>query len=159
MWTLKSQTATEKTLHRICIQCLEYLNLNPFRFVMFLSCILLLPFKPIIILLFLCHDFIVGLTYFGKPLVETLYWVISVNNLKNSISGCDRREFEEEARMLSLPGVARDPNIAPLLGANMDEDACFVLREFSEQGDLTQFLQNHVAESSGSTLSDIPTLR
>ena len=56
MWTLKSQTETGKTLHRICIQCLEYLNLNPFRFVMFLSCILLLPFKPIIILLFLCHD-------------------------------------------------------------------------------------------------------
>ena len=60
---------------------------------------------------------------------------------------------------MSLPGVARDPNIAPLLGVNMEEEPCYVLREFSEQGDLTQFLQNHVAESSGSTLSDIPTLR
>ena len=56
----------------------------------------------------------------------------------NSISGCDRREFEQEARMLSLPGVAGDPNIAPVLGANMDENPSFVIREFSEQGDLAQ---------------------
>lgn len=56
----------------------------------------------------------------------------------NSISGSDRREFEQEARLLSLPGVARDPNIAPVLGANMDENPSFVIREFSEQGDLAQ---------------------
>ena len=55
-----------------------------------------------------------------------------------SISGSDRREFEEEARLLSLPGVAGDPNIAPVLGVNMEEEACFVLREFSEQGVFTQ---------------------
>ena len=58
----------------------------------------------------------------------------------NSISGSDRREFEQEARLLSLSGVARDPNIAPLLGANMDENPSFVIREFSEQGDLAQVI-------------------
>ena len=52
-----------------------------------------------------------------------------------------------------------DPNIAQVLGVNLDKDPWYMVQEFSEQGDLTQFLQNHVAESSASKMSDIPTLR
>ena len=55
--------------------------------------------------------------------------------------------------------LAMDPNIAQVLGVNLDKDPWYMVQEFSEQGDLTQFLQNHVAESSASKMSDIPTLR
>ena len=55
--------------------------------------------------------------------------------------------------------MAVDDNIAPVVGVNLDDDPWYIVREFSDQGDLTQFLQNHVAESSASKLSDIPTLR
>ena len=61
--------------------------------------------------------------------------------------------------MLSLPQAARDINLAPVLGVNLEEEPWYIVQEFSEQGDLTQFLQNHVAESSASKMSDIPTLR
>ena len=67
-----------------------------------------------------------------------------------------RRQFQEEARTLSQ---IHDENIAPVLGGNFEDDPWFVVREFSEQGALTQFLQNHVAESSATKMSDIPTLR
>ena len=61
--------------------------------------------------------------------------------------------------MLSLPQAARDINLAPVLGVNLEEEPWYIVQEFSEQGDLTQFLQNHVAESSASKMSEIPTLR
>ena len=61
--------------------------------------------------------------------------------------------------MLSLPQAARDINLAPVLGVNLEDEPWYIVQEFSEQGDLTQFLQNHVAESSASKMSDIPTLR
>lgn len=61
--------------------------------------------------------------------------------------------------MLSLAQAARDINLAPVLGVNLEEEPWYIVQEFSEQGDLTQFLQNHVAESSASKMSDIPTLR
>ena len=52
-----------------------------------------------------------------------------------------------------------DDNIAPIFGVNLEDDPWYIVREFSEQGDLTQFLQNHVAKTSASEMSDIPTLR
>ena len=69
---------------------------------------------------------------------------------------CFRLDFEAEACILSS---IDDPNIARVLGVNLDDDPWFFIREFSEQGDLTQYLQDHVAESSLSTTSGIQTLR
>ena len=69
---------------------------------------------------------------------------------------CFRLDFEAEACILSS---IDDPNIARVLGVNLDEDPWFFVREFSDQGDLTQYLQDHVAESSLSTTSGIQTLR
>ena len=69
---------------------------------------------------------------------------------------CFRLDFEAEACILSS---IDDPNIACVLGVNLDDDPWFFVREFSDQGDLTQYLQDHVAESSLSTASGIQTLR
>ena len=46
-----------------------------------------------------------------------------------------------------------------VLGVNLEDDPWFMVREFSDLGDLTQYLQDHVAESSLSKTADIPTLR
>ena len=67
-----------------------------------------------------------------------------------------RRQFQEEARLLSL---IEDRNVAQVIGVNLEDDPWYVVKEFSEQGDLTQFLQNHVAESPATKISDIPSLR
>lgn len=52
-----------------------------------------------------------------------------------------------------------DRNVAQVIGVNLEDDPWYVVREYSEQGDLNQFLQNHVAESPASKVSDIPSLR
>merc|ERR1719384_2825818 len=78
--------------------------------------------------------------------------LVLVKSLETSCSFEKRREFQEEAKVLSL---AVDPNVSQVLGVNLDTDPWYMVQEFSEQGDLTQFLQNHVAESSASKMSDI----
>ena len=72
------------------------------------------------------------------------------------IEFCYRRQFQEEVKLLSL---ILDRNVAQVIGVNLEDDPWYVVKEYSEQGDLTQFLQNHVAESPSTKLSDIPTLR
>ena len=67
-----------------------------------------------------------------------------------------RLEFETEVCLLSS---IDNPNVARVLGVNLKEDPWFYVREFSDQGDLTQFLQDHVAESSLSSSSGARTLR
>ena len=67
-----------------------------------------------------------------------------------------RLNFEAEAYMLSS---IDDPNTTCVIGVNLDEDPWFIVQEFSDMGDLTQYLQDHVAESSLSTTSGIQTLR
>ena len=59
-----------------------------------------------------------------------------------------RQEFESVAYTLSC---LDDPNIASVVGVNIVSDPWYIVQEFSDMGDLTQFLQDHVAESSLST--------
>ena len=59
-----------------------------------------------------------------------------------------RQDFESDAYTLSC---FDDPNIASVVGVNIVTDPWYIVQEFSDMGDLTQFLQDHVAESSLST--------
>ena len=59
-------------------------------------------------------------------------------------------------RLLSL---IDDRNVAQVIGVNLEAEPCYLVKEYSDQGDLTQFLQNHVAETPATKISDIPTLR
>ena len=64
--------------------------------------------------------------------------------------------FETEARILS---TILDPNIARVVGANLETEPRFMVAEYSDQGDLNQYLQDHVAETSLSHSNGVATLR
>ncbi len=76
-----------------------------------------------------------------------------------------RSDFEHEARILSS---LDDPNLVRVLGVCYDNEengaaslvpSCMVC-EYTEEGDLCQFLQDHVAETTlMSKSSNVPTLR
>ena len=67
-----------------------------------------------------------------------------------------RSDFEHEARILTS---LNDPNLVRVLGVCFEgEPACMVC-EYTEEGDLYQFLQDHVAETSLSKSPGVPTLR
>ena len=67
-----------------------------------------------------------------------------------------RSSFETEASILS---AISDPNIAGVVGACLHTEPRFMVCEFSELGDLNQYLQDHVAETSLSHSSAVNTLR
>lgn len=67
-----------------------------------------------------------------------------------------RTEFNKEVRNLAR---LRDPNIAQLLGACLECEPFFAVREYSEMGDLCQFLQDHVAETATPLASTASSLR
>jgi discoidin domain receptor family protein 2 len=67
-----------------------------------------------------------------------------------------RGSFKTESQILS---TINDPNIARVVGANFDSDPNFMACEFSDMGDLNQYLQDHVAETSLSCSSGVSTLR
>ena len=46
-----------------------------------------------------------------------------------------------------------------MIGVNLEADPWYLVKEYSEQGDLTQFLQSHVAQTPATKISDIPSLR
>ena len=52
-----------------------------------------------------------------------------------------------------------DRNVAQVIGVNLEADPWYLVKEYSEQGDLTQFLQSHVAQTPATKISDIPSLR
>ncbi|XP_031358423.1 discoidin domain-containing receptor 2-like isoform X1 [Photinus pyralis] len=66
-----------------------------------------------------------------------------------------RTSFNKEVRVLSK---LKDPNVAQLLGACLDYEPYFSVREHSELGDLCQFLQDHVAETATPLASAASTL-
>jgi discoidin domain receptor family protein 2 len=82
--------------------------------------------------------------------------VIAVRVVKNKPVFCPRLSFETEARILA---AIRDPNIAGLVGANLDNEPPFMVCEYSDRGDLNQYLQDHVAETSLSKSPGVATLR
>lgn len=77
------------------------------------------------------------------------YFIVSVNCLYFC-----RLEFIQETKRLAR---VSDRNVARLLGASLEDDPmCFVL-ENGEYGDLNQYLQSHIAETS--TVQTAKTLR
>lgn len=67
-----------------------------------------------------------------------------------------KEEFDKEVHALSR---LKDFNIARLLGACLDTEPICAVREFTEMGDLCQFLQEHVAETTTPLTSTANTLR
>ena len=52
-----------------------------------------------------------------------------------------------------------DKNLARVVGANTEEEPWFMVTEYSDMGDLNQFLQDHVAETTLSKSPGVATLR
>ena len=64
---------------------------------------------------------------------------VAMKNLKQDGTPAQRREFEIESKFLSR---LRHPNVARLLGACY-EDPAFIMMEYMQDGDLSQFLQKY----------------
>lgn len=60
-----------------------------------------------------------------------------------------------------VQGLARikHENVSQLLGACLDTEPICAVREYSEKGDLCQFLQDHVAETATPIVNTASTLR
>jgi len=56
-----------------------------------------------------------------------------------------RIEFQQEAKRLVR---LADRNVARLLGASLEDDPMCIVLENGEYGDLNQYLQSHIAETS-----------
>lgn len=81
--------------------------------------------------------------------------LVAVKSLRTDCDETFRSDFEHEARILTS---LNDPNLVRVLGVCFDgEPACMVC-EYTEEGDLYQFLQDHVAETSLSKSPGVPTL-
>ncbi|XP_054276180.1 discoidin domain-containing receptor tyrosine kinase B-like [Macrosteles quadrilineatus] len=80
---------------------------------------------------------------------------VAVRSLRPNASEATRREFIEEAE-----AVWRlvDPNLAMLVGAELTKDPLFLVAQYSPLGDLNQFLQDHMAETSAHLPPNAKTL-
>lgn len=67
-----------------------------------------------------------------------------------------RSDFIKEARTLAR---LKDQNVARLLGACLESDPLCIIREYSEFGDLCQFLQDHIADTATQRPLNANTLR
>lgn len=88
--------------------------------------------------------------------------LVAVKFLRRNCDQVTRSDFEHEARILSS---LRDPNLVRVLGVSFDAQdeerlmpVCMVC-EYTPHGDLCQFLQDHVAETTLSKSPNVPTLR
>ncbi|XP_058790523.1 discoidin domain-containing receptor 2 isoform X2 [Phymastichus coffea] len=71
--------------------------------------------------------------------------LVVVKSLKPGSSELFRIEFRKEAKRLAR---INDRNVVRLLGASLDNDPMCVVLENCELGDLNQYLQSHVAETT-----------
>jgi hypothetical protein len=74
----------------------------------------------------------------------------------NELKPLTRSDFEHEARILTS---LSDPNLVRVLGVCFSGEPICMICEYTERGDLCQFLQDHVAETSLSKSPGVPTLR
>ncbi|CAB0039584.1 unnamed protein product [Trichogramma brassicae] len=79
--------------------------------------------------------------------------LVVVKSLKPGSAEALRLEFRHEAKRLAR---LNDRNVARLLGASLDDDPMCIVLENTEHGDLNQYLQSHVAETT--TLQTAKTL-
>lgn len=77
------------------------------------------------------------------------YDLIAVKVLRVGASETKRQDFEREARVLAR---LRDVNIVQLLGVCFKSEPWCLMFEYSPCGDLNQYLQDHVADTSASHL-------
>ena len=82
--------------------------------------------------------------------------LVAVKSLSNDCSSSVRADFEQEARVLTS---LDDPNLVGVLGVCFNSDPLCMICEYSDRGDLCQFLQDHVAETTLSKSPGVPTLR
>ncbi|XP_012056355.1 PREDICTED: discoidin domain-containing receptor 2-like [Atta cephalotes] len=80
--------------------------------------------------------------------------LVIVKSLKPGSSDALRIEFQQEAKRLVR---LADRNVARLLGASLENDPMCIVLENGEYGDLNQYLQSHIAETSN--LHTAKTLR
>ncbi|EZA55710.1 hypothetical protein DMN91_009358 [Ooceraea biroi] len=71
--------------------------------------------------------------------------LVVVKSLKPGSSDALRIEFQQEAKRLVR---LVDRNVARLLGASLEDDPMCIVLENGEYGDLNQYLQSHIAETS-----------
>ncbi|XP_051161939.1 discoidin domain-containing receptor tyrosine kinase B [Leptopilina boulardi] len=71
--------------------------------------------------------------------------LVIVKSLRPGSSESLRVEFQQEAKRLAR---LIDRNVARLLGASLENDPMCIVLENGEYGDLNQYLQNHIAETS-----------
>nr|XP_012232537.1 PREDICTED: discoidin domain-containing receptor 2-like isoform X2 [Linepithema humile] len=71
--------------------------------------------------------------------------LVVVKSLKPGSSDALRIEFQQEVKRLVR---LADRNVARLLGASLEDDPMCIVLENGECGDLNQYLQSHIAETS-----------
>uniref|UniRef100_A0A0K2T0M4 Discoidin domaincontaining receptor 2like [Bombus impatiens] n=1 Tax=Lepeophtheirus salmonis TaxID=72036 RepID=A0A0K2T0M4_LEPSM len=81
--------------------------------------------------------------------------LVAVKSLKGGCDTSTRSDFEHEARILT---TLTDPNLVRVLGVSFKDDVYCMICEYTERGDLYQFLQDHVAETTLSKSPGVPTL-
>lgn len=82
--------------------------------------------------------------------------IVAVKELRAGASESTRNDFKQEVKVLAK---IRDPNIVRVLGACLDDDPVFVVVEYTEFGDLNQYLQDHIAETTTPLPTNAKTLR
>ena len=95
-------------------------------------------------------------TPYGKsPMADTETRLCVVKYMADSANDNERADFVKEVQLLS--GL-EDENISRVLGVGTSQVPHFVVMEYLEHGDLTQFLQSHLPEDTAYMMPGTKTL-
>ncbi|XP_059092782.1 discoidin domain-containing receptor 2-like isoform X2 [Tigriopus californicus] len=81
--------------------------------------------------------------------------IVAVKSLKADSNESARSDFEQEARILTS---LDDVNLVSIIGVCFEGEPYSMVCEYTDIGDLNQFLQDHIAETSLSKSPGVPTL-